>query len=86
MSNPLMTNNQSNNPIEALNTFVNNGGNPQQMLQMMLQKNPNVNKMMTQLNNMRGSQSLEEFALQAAKQKGLDIEQIKNLAQRMNAK
>jgi hemoglobin-like flavoprotein len=86
MANPLMTNNQTNNPIEALNTFVNNGGNPQQMLQMMLQKNPNVNKMMNQLNNMRGNQSLEQFALQAAKERGLDIEQIKNLAQRMNAK
>ena len=86
MSNPLMNLNQNTNPIEMLSAFVNKGGNPQQALQMMISQNPNLNKTMTQLNNMRGTQSLEEFALQAAKQKGLDVEQIKNIAQRMNAK
>lgn len=86
MSNPLMNMNKSNNPIDILNNFINKGVNSEQALQMLINQNPNINKMMTQLNNMRGNQSLEEFALQAAKQKGLDIEQIKSIAQRMNAK
>lgn len=86
MSNPLMNMNKSNNPIDILNNFINKGVNSEQALQMLINQNPNINKMMTQLNNMRGNQSLEQFALQAAKQKGLDIEQIKSIAQRMNAK
>lgn len=88
MSNPLFNKNTQNmsNPIEALNTFMNNGGNPQQAMQMLMQRNPKVNRIMTQVNNMRGKQSLEEFALQGAKQRGFDVDQIKNLAKKMGAK
>lgn len=88
MYNPLFTKNTQNmnNPIESLTAFINNGGNPQQAMQMLISKNPEVNQMITQINNMRGNRSLEEFALEGAKQRGLDVNQIKNLAKRMGAK
>lgn len=88
MSNPLFGKNMQgpSNPIDSLTAFVNNGGNPQQAMQMLIGNNPQVKQMMTQLNNMRGNRSLEEFALEGAKQRGLDVNQIKNLAKRMGAK
>ena len=88
MSNPLLGKNmpKNSNPLDMLTTFVNNGGNPEKAIHMMMQQNPRVNQFMTKLNNMRGNMSLEEFALQGAKQQGLDVEQIKNSAKRMGAK
>ena len=88
MSNPLFNKNAGapNNPIDALNSFINGGGSPQQAMELFMKQNPKASQIMTQINNMKGNQSLEEFALQVAKQKGIDINQIKNLAKRMGAK
>lgn len=88
MSNPLFNKNMAgpSNPIDSLMAFVNSGGNAQQAMQMMLGNNPQLKQVMTQVNNMRGNRSLEEFALEGAKQRGLDVNQIKNLAKRMGAK
>lgn len=76
----------ANNPFEQLNVFLNGGGSPQQIVSMMMQNNPKFNGIMEQINNMANGRSYQELAMQLAKQKGLDINQIQGLVKRMQGK
>lgn len=83
MSNPL-NNSQTNqptqnNPINEMLNFLNNGGNSQQIFNQMLSNNPQL-KMLQSIQNPR------EMVMQLAKQKGIDINQIEELAHKLGAK
>lgn len=75
-----------NNPFDMLSMFMNKGGNPQQILPMLMQKNPKFNEVMGQINNMAGGRSYQELAMQLAKQRGIDPNQITSLVNRMQGK
>ena len=84
MSNPLNNNNQNNqpiqnNPINEMLNFLNNGGNSQQIINQMLSKNPQL-KMLQTIQNPR------EMVMQLAKQRGIDIKQVEELAHKLGAK
>lgn len=81
-----MINNISNNPFNNMINFLNGGGNPQQIISMFFNKNPNMNKMMQQMQNMANGRSAKQFAMDLAKQQGLDINQMEELARRLGAK
>ena len=83
MGNPL-NNSQTNqptqnNPINEMLNFLNNGGNSQQIFNQMLSNNPQL-KMLQTIQNPR------EMVMQLAKQKGIDINQIEELARKLGAK
>lgn len=78
MSNPLNNQNQ-NNPINAMLNFLNNGGNSQQIFNQMLSNNPQL-KMLQTIQNPR------EMVMQLAKQRGIDIKQVEELAHKLGAK
>lgn len=78
MSNPLNNQNQS-NPINAMLNFLNNGGNSQQIFNQMLSNNPQL-KMLQTIQNPR------EMVMQLAKQRGIDIKQVEELAHKLGAK
>lgn len=90
MGNPLMgknmPTNNGNNPFSAMMQFMKNGGNPQQAMQMLMQKNPKTGKMLTQLQNMANGRSPKQFAMDLAKQKGVDIKDVEDFAQMIGAK
>lgn len=90
MGNPLMGKNMStgngNNPFSAMIQFMNKGGNPQQAMQMLMQKNPKTGKMLTQIQNMANGRSPKQFAMDMAKQKGIDIKDVEDFARRLGAK
>lgn len=48
------------------------GKNPQQMIQGMLQNNPQMQQTLTQLKNMAQGRSPKEFIMQLARQNGAD--------------
>lgn len=81
MSNPLNNQNLTpqNNPINEMLNFLNNGGNSQQIFNQMLSNNPQL-KMLQTIQNPR------EIVMQLAKQKGIDIKQVEELARRLGAK
>lgn len=84
MSNPLNNNNQNNqpiqnNPINEMLNFLNNGGNRQQIFNQMLSNNPQL-KMLQTIQNPR------EMVMQLAKQRGIDIKQVEELAHKLGAK
>lgn len=84
MSNPLNNNNKNNqpvqnNPINEMLNFLNNGGNSQQIFNQMLSNNPQL-KMLQTIQNPR------EMVMQLAKQRGIDIKQVEELAHKLGAK
>ena len=84
MSNPLNNNNQNNqaiqnNPINDMLNFLNNGGNSQQVFNQMFANNP-------QLKMLQAIQNPREMVMQLARKKGVDINQIEELARKLGAK
>ena len=81
MSNPLNNQNLTpqNNPINEMLNFLNNGGNSQQIFNQMLSNNPQL-KMLQTIQNPR------EMVMQLAKQRGIDMKQVEELARKLGAK
>lgn len=81
MSNPLNNQNLTpqNNLINEMLNFLNNGGNSQQIFNQMLSNNPRL-KMLQTIQNPR------EMVMQIAKQRGIDIKQVEELARKLGAK
>lgn len=77
---------QQQNPLQMMMDFMNTGGDPQQAMKMLIEKNPNTNKVMTQIQNMAKGQNPRDFAMQLAKQKGIDPRQVEDLARKMGLK
>lgn len=77
---------QGNNPINMIMQMVNNGGNPQQIMQQIMQRNPQASQMLTQMKNMAGGKSPKDFAMQLAKQNGVDPNQLMEVARKMGLK
>lgn len=75
-----------NNPFANMLSFINGGGNPQQVMQMLMSKNPNFNTTMQQLKNMANGKSPKEFAMQLVRQNGFDENQAMELAKKLGAK
>ena len=83
MSNPLNNKNNFNqsqhNPINDMLNFLNNGGNSQQIFNQMFTNNP-------QLKMFQAIQNPKEMVMQLARKKGVDINQIEELARKLGAK
>lgn len=68
-----MANNNGQNPIQMLMQFMNGGGTPQQVMQMLIQRNPNIQQTMTQFKNMSNGKSPREMVMQLAKRSARQI-------------
>lgn len=89
MANTLFNGNASkvaNDPISMMSAFIDNGGNPQQAMQMLMSKNPKSQRMMQQLQMMSKGRNPKDLALEMAKQKGIDPNAVMNLANKMGLK
>lgn len=78
-----------NNPNQILQGIINlatRGKNPQQYMQMLLQKNPQYNQTMAQLQNMAQGRPMNEFVMQLARQKGVDNNTLQQLERIMGGK
>lgn len=71
--------NTNNNPINDMLNFLNNGGNKEQIFEQMIKNNP-------QLNTLQRLQNPREMVMQIAKQRGIDVGQIEELAHKLGAK
>ena len=75
-----------NQTLQNIINMANSGRNPQQFMQMLIQRNPRINQALTQLKNMAGNKSMPEFIEQYAKQNGVDQNTISQLTQIMGRK
>lgn len=73
--------NQLNENIQAVINMANTRKNPQQIMQMLIQQNPQIKQMMTQIQNMANGRTPQEFITQLAKQNGVDQATIDHLMQ-----
>lgn len=78
MSNPLNNQNKS-NPINAMLNFLNNGGSKEQVFSQLFANNP-------QLKTIQAIQNPREMVMQIAKQRGIDMKQVEELARKLGAK
>lgn len=74
------------NPMQLMNAFR-NAKNPQALLQQVMQNNPQLQQVMTQLQNSGdGSMTPEQMARQLAKQNGISDEQLMQMYNQFNRK
>lgn len=72
--------------VERIIALHDSGGNPNQMMQSMIQRHPNVNQMGNQLQNMTQGMPLNQFYMQLAKQGGLSEKNLQGLARILGVK
>lgn len=86
-----MYNNDINQQVENILNLANTGGNPQAIMQQMMQKGFNANTQQlntafTQMKNMTGGRSMPEFYIQILKQNGLNDKNAEGLARLLGIK
>lgn len=79
-------NNQLNQNIDMIINMANMRRNPQQIMQMMIQQNPQIREMMTQIQNMAQGRTPQEFITDLAKQNGIGQDKLDQLLQIMGRK
>ena len=67
-----MNNNQLNYALQNIANAKRQGKNPQMVMNMMLQQNPQMQQTLMQLKNMVGDRNPKEFFIQMAKQNGVE--------------
>ena len=70
-----------NERINNILQVANSGGDPNVIMNQLIQKNPQVSTTLKQLDNMRGGKPMEEFVLQLAKQNGVSEQNLQGLMQ-----
>ena len=70
-----------NQALQNIIAMKNSGKNPQMILQMLMQQNPQVSQMMTQFRNMSNGKNPRDFITQMARQNGLSEQNISAIQQ-----
>lgn len=69
-------NNNVNAIISQIMTLKQQGKNPQAVMQMLMQRNPNYQQAMQRLQNMAQGQDPKQFVMQLARQNGVSQENL----------
>ena len=69
-------NNDINSVISQIMALKKQGKNPQAVMQMLFNQNPQYQQMATQLKNMAGGRNPQEFVMQMARQNGVSQENL----------
>ena len=75
-----------NDRISVILNLANAGNDPKQIMQQLMQMNPQVSTTLKQLDNMRGGKPMGEFVLQLAKQNGVSEQNLQGLMQLFRVK
>lgn len=75
-----------NQTIESIIALHDSGGNPSQMMQMMINRNPNISQMGNQYQTAIKGKNTTDVLLQLAKQGGVSEQNLQGLARILGAK
>lgn len=75
-----------NENIKRIIAMYDSGGNPQALMQNLMQQNPQFSQAQTQLQNMAQGRKPKDFLLQLAKQKGVSEENLQGLSRILGIK
>lgn len=78
--------NDINQQLERIIALYDSGGNPNVIMQQMLQRNPQINQLNTQVSNMKQGMSNSEFYMQLARQAGVNEKNLQGLARMMGVR
>lgn len=78
--------NDLNAQIEQIIALYDSGGDPNKVMNNIIQKNPMVNQLGTQYKNMSQGRDPKEFLLQLAKQNGVTEQNLQGLARILGVK
>ena len=70
-----------NQALRSIFQMRNAGRNPQQIMQMLIERNPQYSQMLTQIKNMSQGRSTKEFVMQLARQNGVNEQNLAQLMQ-----
>lgn len=70
-----------NQALQSLFQMKNSGQNPQAILQMFIQQNPQVAQLMTQFKNMSNGRNPRDFITQLARQNGVSEQNLSAIQQ-----
>lgn len=70
-----------NQALQSVFQMKNAGRNPQQIMQILIQQNPQIKQLLTQFQNMSNGQNPRDFLTQLARQNGVSEQNISNIQQ-----
>ena len=70
--------------VQMIYTLKNQGKNPNEVYQLLMQRHPNYNLALTRYQNMTQGRNPKDFILQMARQNGLSEQNAKLLAEMLN--
>ena len=73
-----------NQTLQQLFQMKNAGQNPQAIMQMLIQRNPQYSQMLTQIRNMSQGRNPRDFVMQLARQNGVSEQNMAQLMQMLN--
>lgn len=74
----------NNNPMQQMLQMLSMSNNPNQVVQMLAQRNPNVQAILNQMQ--QSGMTPQQFAMQYARQNNIDINQVANAFRKMGWK
>lgn len=74
----------NNNPMQQMLQMLSMSNNPNQVVQMLAQRNPNVQAILNQMQ--QSGMTPQQFAMQYARQNNIDINQVANAFRKMGGK
>ena len=73
--------NDINSRIQSIMALKRQGKDPQQVMQMLLQQNPQLQNTLTQMKNMANGRNPRDFVMQLARQNGADDISLQMISQ-----
>ena len=74
----------NNNPMQQMLKMLSMSNNPNQVVQMLAQQNPNVQAILNQMQ--QSGMTPQQFAMQYARRNNIDINQVANAFRKMGGK
>ncbi len=79
--------NNLNNSLQSIINLANSGKSPNEVINILIQQNPNVKQGLTQLQNMAQGRNMRDFVMQLMKQNtGINPQMFDNLSRMMGVK
>lgn len=79
--------NNLNNSLQSIINLANSGKSPNEVINMLIQQNPNVKQGLTQLQNMAQGRNMKDFVMQLMKQStGINPQMFDSLSRMMGVK
>ena len=76
--------NNLNNSLQSIINLANSGKSPNEVINMLIQQNPNVKQSLTQLQNMAQGRNMKDFVMQLMKQNtGINPQMFDSLSRMM---